>query len=121
MLNTYAPIPKFDQYVEFVTQDKPTETKDGLYYDVVINPTSLEGCDLENVKVIEILVSALENVVSMKREVTQKDVDTLKVAIAAKGGVTQVAMIARLDKIDAAPTIKKVEEPLQDEPVIKLP
>jgi len=48
-MNIYAPIPDYDQSVEYVTQADPVTQDDGsIFYDVVINPIDLGDQDLTN-------------------------------------------------------------------------
>ena len=125
MPNTYAPIPKFDQTVEYITQSEPIIQKDGsAFCDVKINPVILNSKSIDTPKTIDVLVIGLENVIRLGREVSQKNVDALKTAIVDNeiSTASASAFVSRLDSIKATPVIiSEPVEPLQDEPVIKLP
>jgi hypothetical protein len=98
----YAPMPDYDQMVEYVTQADPVEQEDGsLFCDVVINPIALDEQDLSNANTVEILAIGYQNAASLGHDVSQDDIDTLQTAAEASGAdKTQVAVIsARLNSI----------------------
>ena len=81
MPDTYAPIPEYDQSVEYVTQADPVTQDDGsIFYDVVINPIDLGDQDLTNPQTLAVLAVGYENVASLGRDVSQDDIDTLQTA-----------------------------------------
>jgi hypothetical protein len=103
MPNIYAPIPDYDQTVEFVTQADPDEEG---FYDVVINPISLDDQDLANPQTVEILATGYENVASLGRDVSQDDIDTLQAAAEDSGADDiQIAAISNtLNRIKINPS-----------------
>lgn len=125
MPNTYAPIPKFDQTVEYITQAEPIIQKDGsAFCDVIINPVKLDSKSIDTPKTIDVLVIGLENVIHLGRKVSQENVDALKTAIVDNkiSTTSASALVSRLDSIKATPVaVSEPIEPFQDEPVIKLP
>lgn len=106
MLNIYAPIPNFDQTVEYVNQADPITQYDGsVFYDVLINPISLDDQDLTNLQTVKILADGYEKVASLGRDVSQTDIDTLQAAANDCGiDAKQIAAITTsLTKIKVSP------------------
>jgi hypothetical protein len=121
-MDIYAPIPKFDQYVEFVTQAEPIADKDSKFFDAVINPVVLDEKEIVEPKTIDMLVTGCENVNKLGRDVPQKNVDVIKVAITASkmSAASANVLTSRLDKIKATPVIVAIPEEPIEEPVTKL-
>jgi hypothetical protein len=119
MPNAYAPIPEFDQSVEYVTQAEPVAQDDGTdFYDVVINPISLDDQDLTNPQTIIVLASGYENVISLGRDVSQDDLDTLQQAADDSGADVQKA--AAINKILNGIVVFRPRPIITPTPIIKI-
>ena len=103
-MDIYAPIPDYDQTVEYITQAEPVAQENGdTFYDVAINPISLDDQDLTKPQTVEVLAAGYENVASLGRDVSQDDIDTLQTASDdSKASTVQATAIDKsLNSIDA--------------------